>query len=125
MSETRVIAGNLVHSLGYDKDGFTACDPAMLIDAIDTALKQAVADEREAKWRPIESAPRDVGRVLVACQTDNGWEFEVSYQDKKGDWIYQTCEPFFCLGWYMEPKFWQPLPPPPAIRHNSQPQGEQ
>lgn len=72
-----------------------------LVDAIESALK----DEREAKWLPIESAPKDSNRYVVLCELDDGWQVETSYQNEKGDWIYQDCEPFFCLGYYMEPKF--------------------
>jgi hypothetical protein len=50
MTSTRAEADKLVHSLGYDKNGFTTCDPATLINLIDAALVQREAAVRAETW---------------------------------------------------------------------------
>ena len=48
MSETRrQVAERITRSFGVDRDGFTCCDPAALIIAIEAALRDR--DERAAK----------------------------------------------------------------------------
>ncbi len=63
------------------------------------------------QWQPIETAPAD-GQCLVWVDTDDGGEVMKLQGDAKGRWIYEG-EPTYCHGFYIEPKFWMPLPAAP------------
>ena len=110
---TREIADKVARSFGFDKNGFVTCDPAALMNAIDSALQQAIADERARQWQPIETAPRDGTKLLVFCET--GIAVVHCFKPPLGSDRWLTVDG----GYEIEPTHWQPLPPPPAIRRDS------
>lgn len=77
----------------------------------DSALKE----ERESKWRPIESAPKET-HVLVVNQ--HGDIEQAWWSGIVGRW-------HSALGGLCEPTLWQPLPDPPTIRRDFQEEGKE
>lgn len=51
-----------------NQDGVAALVIDVLTERIDAALTKAIAGEREAKWQPIETAPRDGRSFFVAIE---------------------------------------------------------
>lgn len=94
------------------------------------AALQAVPAASEVGWQPIESAPKDGTRVLLAPHMMTGWwefgddEWVVTAipleEDRTiaNDWTVQP-RLFFCLyakQFGVEPTHWRPLPKPPALK---------
>ena len=110
---------------------------------LDAAIAALSGADAPTPWRPIETAPRDGTRMLVAYQTPyKKWRRVVAFYapklaietniDDDGDWHeYDEANDRYCLpeGWYecienwdgyssvhmagVEPTHWMPIPPPP------------
>lgn len=69
---------------GTPQSMVTEYDETKLTNAIDSALQQAIADERAAKWQPIETAPHDEGYYQLVARFEDGkllwWEKAKPYQ---------------------------------------------
>lgn len=73
----------------------------------------------QARWQPIETAPKDGDRILL-CQNVEGygptWQHIYS-----GKWLcYEDMTGYWDGGDYrgQPPTFWMPLPPPPVVAAN-------
>ena len=81
----------------------------------DTLIEFADA-ERKAQWQPIETAPRDDQRILVADDADvataqfTNRRWVQSPTAWEGDGDYGGLADL-----YFEPTHWQPLPEPPKV----------
>lgn len=73
------------------------------------------AERADAEWLPIESAPRD-GRGLLLCDADDSSPY-VGYRGE--DFPDEAACDVFGTACY--PKWWGPLPAPPALRATQQP----
>lgn len=56
-------------------------------------------------WQPIETAPKDGTRIIVAT-TGRYW-----YEKHKDGWMIANCDEEY--GMYVEATHWMPLPEPP------------
>ncbi len=70
-------------------------------------LKAALLAERERKWQPIETAPKDDAEVLLWIPEEEGveigfWRSDAGAWDTYQGWLKAT------------PTHWMPLPTPPA-----------
>ena len=84
----------------------------------DRATLLRAVDEAQAKWQPIETAPKDGTRILIwdgymclATWSDccNHGQFETA----PGWQIFQCEDSWHSVAAY-NPTYWQPLPEPPA-----------
>jgi hypothetical protein len=113
-------AVNLFHDdSGYGDVGHTLRKAASTLRAI----AAAVAEEREAKWQPIETATRDGTLILAFIPSDGEivfarWDTDCLDVDDEG-WLQDIGERAWPLD--VDPTYWQPLPGPPAIRARSTP----
>jgi hypothetical protein len=119
MMNTTQIAEKLAHD-----EVLLSRERKYLAAAIDAALTKAIADERDAKWRPIGTAPKDEDVAVLVLDTDYGivtvkWRYDDSWGGVWGNEsfirdgsIYD--EPLIARN----PTHWQPLPDPPDIRRD-------
>ncbi len=63
-----------------------------------------------SEWQPIETAPRDGERVLVAWKVTSGFEIHVGYWS--GDW--REAYAHAILDELESPTQWMPISQPPA-----------
>lgn len=69
-----------------------------------------------AKWRPIETAPKDEAVLIFIPGTEPALEIEIAHcssDDPDGDWYPATWPLASPID--MPPSHWMPLPSPPAL----------
>ncbi len=79
------------------------------------AMRAAILAYEQAMWRPIEEAPKDGGRFLVA--TTQQLVHEAYYLDNSlTPWPWKGIKPASCkiLMNLFKPTHYRPLPPPPG-----------
>lgn len=102
---TKKIAQRIIRSGG----GRGVFDFDKAIERIDAALQQAMADERAAKWQPIETAPRDGTPILIAFSDGRVQQHVLKPAHVKAVWFPDG----------EGPTRWQPLPDPPTTQEGS------
>ena len=82
---------------------------------LEESMRAAIAAYEQALWRPIEEAPKDGGRFLIA--TTQQLVHEAYYLDNSlTPWPWKGIKPASCkiLMNLFKPTHYRPLPPPPG-----------
>jgi len=104
-SDTRSLAFTGGEESRANAELIAACNPQAITALL--ADYDRLAAEVEARWRPIETAPKDNKARLVWCPVDKNIFTASWYED---DWMF-----FGGSGYLREPPtHWMPLPPPPS-----------
>lgn len=88
---------------------------AALVNAIDASLAKAIADERDARWQPIETCPDN---TTVMFWNDGIRIGRMQHGQPRVGGFNQD---YFWGGEFDDdnpPTHWQPEPPPPTIRRD-------
>jgi hypothetical protein len=83
-------------------------------------LVQAMASVAPA-WQPIETAPKDMTKVLVlgVWRDGGGYFWDVAHCDFMGNWEAMGEAAMWTLDYDVEVTHWMPLPAPPQDFHDS------
>ena len=69
----------------------------------------------QALWKPIETAPTDGTRILVADRNAaGGWVEAARYHGDYGGWWMVNTDPTDYYDGQVYPTVWQPMPDPPS-----------
>ena len=80
-------------------------------DAIDALLAELKALKAEREWRPIETAPKDGTRILLAYKGGIQQGYWLDNSDKQWPWSgWKICDQQVPVNSYHKPEAWMPIP---------------